>query len=94
LARILSVSYDATLLHTRELLLVSEGHDVVSALGFHRGAEACRSGSFDLFILGHSIPQEDKLDLIGYFRQSNPPSARNCAHSSERIAPERSGSIP
>jgi DNA-binding response OmpR family regulator len=72
LARILSVSYDATLLQTRELLLMSKGHEVISALGFHRGAEACQPGGFDLFILGHSIPQEDKLDLIRCFREKNP----------------------
>ena len=72
MARILSISYDATLLHTRELLLISRGHEVVSALGFHRGAEACQPGGFDLFILGHSIPKEDKLDLIQCFREKNP----------------------
>ena len=72
MARILSISYDATLLHTRELLLIGKGHEVVSALGFHRGAEACQPGGFDLFILGHSIPQEDKLDLILCFREKNP----------------------
>lgn len=71
-ARILSISYDTTLLRTRELLLTGKGHDVVSALGFHRGAEACQAGGFDLFVLGHSIPQEDKLDLIRCFREKNP----------------------
>jgi DNA-binding NtrC family response regulator len=71
-ARILSVSYDTTLLQTRELLLRGQGHDVVSALGFHRGTEACQQGGFDLFVLGHSIPQEDKLDLIRGFRENNP----------------------
>jgi CheY-like chemotaxis protein len=72
LTRILSISYDATLLRTRELLLTGQGHEVTSALGFHRGAEACQAGGFDLFILGHSIPQEDKLDLIRCFREKNP----------------------
>ena len=71
MARILSISYDETLLFTRDLLLRSEGHDVVSALGFHRGSEACRRGGFDLFILGHSIPKDDKLDLIRCFRAQN-----------------------
>ena len=72
MARILSISYDETLLLTRDLLLKSEGHDVVSALGFHRGSEACRRGGFDLFILGHSIPRDDKVDLIQLFRDNNP----------------------
>jgi CheY-like chemotaxis protein len=72
MARILSISYDTTLLQTRELLLTGKGHNVVSALGFQRGAEACQGSGFDLFILGHSIPQEDKLDLIRRFRETNP----------------------
>ena len=72
MSRVLSISYDETLLLTRELMLKGEGHDVVSALGFHRGSEACRRGGFDLFILGHSIPKDDKLDLIQYFREKNP----------------------
>src|SRR5690348_5594836 len=72
MARILSISYDATLLQARELLIRGKGHEVVSALGFHRGSEACHLGEFDLFILGHSIPPEDKLDLIRCFREKNP----------------------
>lgn len=71
MARILSISYDETLLLTRELMLKGEGHDVVSALGFHRGARACRRSGFDLFVLGHSIPKDDKLDLIRAFREKN-----------------------
>ena len=71
MARILSISYDATLLHTRELLIKGKGHEVVSALGFHGGTEACQLGGFDLFILGHSIPAEDKLELIRCFREKN-----------------------
>lgn len=72
MARILSISYDETLLLTRDLLLKSEGYAVVSALGFHHGIRACRSGGFDLFVLGHSIPKDDKLDLIRAFREKSP----------------------
>ena len=71
MARILSISYDESLLSTRDLLLKSGGYDVVSELGFHRGSRACRDGGFDVFILGHSIPQDDKLDLIQCFREKN-----------------------
>jgi hypothetical protein len=34
MALILSVSYDESLLRTREMLLESEGYNVISALGF------------------------------------------------------------
>jgi DNA-binding response OmpR family regulator len=70
--RILSISYDETLLSTRRLLLEQKGYNVTSALGFTESVEHCRDGSFDLFILGHSIPHKDKLHLIETFR-------RNCS---------------
>lgn len=66
--RILSVSYDEPLLRTRELLLRHEGYDVVSALGFTDAVEQCQKGIFDLFILGHSIPDKDKRHLMSAFR--------------------------
>jgi DNA-binding response OmpR family regulator len=70
LARILSVSYDQGLLRTRELLLKQTSeYAVTSALGFTEAVECCRTGQFDLFILGHSIPLKDKLELIKLFRR-------------------------
>lgn len=69
MARILSVSYDKSLLSTREMLLHSRGYEVVSAFGFSEALKHCQnSGRFDLFILGHSIPQFDKESLISAFR--------------------------
>src|ERR1700756_5372717 len=65
MAHILSVSYDLTLLTTRELLLQQMGHTVTSVEGFARAFAACESGTkFDLLILGHSIPHDDKLAII------------------------------
>lgn len=65
---ILSVSYDASLLSTREMLLKRRGYQVTSALGFTTALEACKASCFDLFILGHSIPQNDKMHLVTAFR--------------------------
>jgi len=70
-AQIISVSYDETLLRTRQLLLEAAGHKVTSALGFHEAHERC-AHSFDLAIIGHSIPKKDKLDMVACFRQANP----------------------
>jgi DNA-binding response OmpR family regulator len=70
MARILSVSYDETLLRTRASLLQHEGYDVISVQGFVEGLEKCKQGGFDLFILGHSIPHKDKQQLVQTFRQS------------------------
>jgi len=62
--RILSVSYDEALLMTRQMLLEQAGFRVTSALGFSEGMENCRAGTFNLAIIGHSIPRKDKSELI------------------------------
>lgn len=70
--RILSVSYDEVLLRTRHMLLEREGYEVVSAAGFSASLEKCRQGGFDLFVLGHSIPQDEKQKLVEEFRRTCP----------------------
>ena len=72
MARILSITYDETLLKTREMILEGAGHEVTSALGYQDGLETCSHRGFQLFILGHSIPEKDKLELIVCFRAANP----------------------
>jgi CheY-like chemotaxis protein len=65
MARILSISYDATLLATRELLLQQMGHTVVSAEGFAKAYATCaKDGKFNLIVLGHSIPHDDKVEIV------------------------------
>src|SRR5690349_17572253 len=67
-AHILSVSYNEALLRTREMILRREGYIVSSALGFTAGVEHCKNQNFDLFVLGHSIPDKDKRELMRVFR--------------------------
>ena len=70
MARILSVSYDQSLLYTRQLILEQHGYDVVSAFGFTQALKCCdEAKDFSIFILGHSIPREDKEALIAAFRR-------------------------
>lgn len=66
MARILSISYDPVLLRTRELLLLQIGHSVSSAEGFAEAYRLCggAEGKFDLIVIGHSIPHEDKRIII------------------------------
>ncbi len=71
-ARILSVSYDESLLRTRQILLQREGYDVVSTRGFTDSLKRCQEGGFDIFILGHSIPVSDKEHLIQTFHEKCP----------------------
>ena len=69
MTRILSVSYDLALLSSRRLLLESLGCEVVSASDFQQALQRCNHGArFDLFVLGHSIPNAEKNALIAAFR--------------------------
>lgn len=68
---ILSVSFHAELLVTRRMLLEEQGYQVTSALGFAEAVARCKDGEFDLFILGHSIPDGDKSELVKAFRKCN-----------------------
>ncbi len=67
--RILSISYDQALLQTRALILSREGFEVESAVGFTAAIQACKKGTFDLVILGHSIPTEDKSAIVKQLKE-------------------------
>ena len=69
MARILSISYDESLLETRRMMLEREGYEVHSAFGFAKAIDMCRSDEFDLIIMGHSIPHEDKLQILSKLRK-------------------------
>ena len=85
MARILSVSYDVSLLGTRQLILQEQGHEVTSALGFTEALKQCENSKrFDLFILGHSIPHSDKEALISAFRAHCPALIVALTNPSER----------
>jgi len=70
--RILSVSYDVSLLATRRMLLEERGYEVTSALEFTQAVAHCRNAKFDLLILGHTLPNTDKIELMRRFRASCP----------------------
>src|ERR1051326_4180361 len=69
--RIISISYDETLLRTRQLVLEQGAYTVISALGLNDALARC-SEPADLIVIGHSIPRDDKLDIIHRFRAANP----------------------
>jgi DNA-binding NtrC family response regulator len=70
-ARILSVSNDEPLLLTRHMLLQHEGYEVVSTIGMEASLKECHHGGFDVFILGHSIPDSDKQKMVEAFRATS-----------------------
>ena len=69
MASILSISYDPSLLATRELVLRQAGYQVASALQFADALRLCSQGTFDLIIIGHSIPRSEKQDLLVEIRK-------------------------
>ena len=69
MAHILAVSYDESLLRSREMLLKAEGYDVVSARRWSEALERCEAANFDLVIVGHTIPEEDKRQLMAGIRR-------------------------
>ena len=62
-SRILSVSYDESLLSTRHMLLQQAGYEVTSVAVFSEASERCKKGEFDLLLIGHSIPRQQKQAL-------------------------------
>ena len=68
---ILSISYDESLLQTREWILKAAGFEVTSAHGFTAASEHCRDSGFDLVIIGHSLPSRDSSALIAQIKSHN-----------------------
>ena len=67
--RILVISYDEALLRQRKLSLEAAGFFVTSAYGFTEASRICRlDNSFDLIVLGHTVPRNDKITLIELLR--------------------------
>ena len=69
--QILSISYDETLLQTRQLMLERSGYEVTSSFGFTASLAQCMRSIWDLLIMGHSIPISDKRALLEEFRKHN-----------------------
>jgi CheY-like chemotaxis protein len=97
-ARILSISYDSTLLRTRQQFFEQRGYVVVSAEGFTEALERCLGGEFDVVVMGHSIPHRDKEALMRAVNESCPapvvallrvgePPLDGVAESVESISP-------
>lgn len=66
--RILSVTYDASLAATRELLFTHVGFQVSSASTINQAIQLCADKKFDLIVIGHSIPLEQRRFLIRELR--------------------------
>lgn len=70
LTLVLSVSLDAALLSTRNLVLQSAGYTVVAAFSIKEAVDCFLGGDFDLVLLCQSIPTKDKDRLTCCIRAS------------------------
>ena len=93
MSRILSISYDATLLRTRQMLLERAGYEVVSTSDLTRALELCRSAAYDLVIMGHSIPRSDKQQITQALRQYCPAPVLALLRVGEAPLPDAAESI-
>jgi DNA-binding response OmpR family regulator len=67
--RILSVTYDPSLATTREMLFSSIGLHVTSALTLEDAIGLCQNKSFDLIVVGHSIPIDRRQLMVKGLRR-------------------------
>jgi DNA-binding NtrC family response regulator len=67
-ARILSVTYDRSLGTTREMLFARAGFQVSSAWTLGQAVRLCAAAPFDLIVIGHSIPIEERELLLKELR--------------------------
>ncbi len=66
--RILSIAYEPSLERTRTLLLKQEGYEVTSALDTAEARQTAETSSFDLFLIGHAAPVEERVELLKWLR--------------------------
>lgn len=67
---VLSVGFDRILLEPRNQVLRSEGYLVVAAYSLRAAVDYFSAGDFDLVVLCHSVPQEDRERLTSLLRAS------------------------
>ena len=68
----LSVGSDPLVLGTRNQVLRSDGHTVVSAISADDALKVFLAGDFDLVILCHSIPERDRESLTNAIHNRSP----------------------
>ena len=62
--KILSVTYDLSLATTREMLFSSAGFQVSSVLTVGQAIQRCAAEEFELVVVGHSIPLDQRKWLL------------------------------
>jgi len=70
--RVLCIAYDEVVLRTRQFLLEQAGFKVTVASRLAQALVLCEDNpTFDLIVMGHQMPREDKLALIAALRPNH-----------------------
>ena len=59
-------------MQTRALILERAGHSVIPAMGEWELIDACSRNSFDVAVIGHSVPPFEKARVLRLIRQHCP----------------------
>ena len=88
--RILSVTNDPSLAVTREMLLTAAGFEVSTFLDVAKAIDACKDKdqSFDLVVLGHSIPLAERRAMAKEVRSRCAAPVLALVRSGEARLPE------
>ena len=81
--KILSVSAHESLALTRFLLLSAAGFQVSSALSVKEAIQFCKTGSFNLVVIGHSLPVKEKQVLLKEVRRHSAAPVLGLYHRGE-----------
>ena len=68
--RILSISYDAVLLRTREMILARAGYAVSSVSNLGDALQQCATDHFDAVIVGHTLQTKDKRAIVAALKDN------------------------
>jgi DNA-binding NarL/FixJ family response regulator len=85
MARLLSISQTEVLRTTRQLVLEKEGHEVLSLADLDGDLNFSKEQKFDLAIIGHGFPGEEKRRIANLTNKHFPglPILELCFHSPE-----------
>ena len=85
MARILSISHTEVLRTTRQLVMEKAGYQVLSLPGVSRDTSFSKDDKFDLAVIGHGFPGEEKRRIANLTNQHFPglPILELCFHSPE-----------
>lgn len=72
MAKILSISYDTSLLLTRDMLLRRLGMEPTSISNFAQLKKALEDGPYEVCVLGHSLPNMEKLRIYTVLKEKLP----------------------